>query len=73
MGSVPRSVGTLAGVVAFCAALLTGLLRQVPPMAAARRAALCALALTVLAWLCAHVALSVVHDGVQRDRRDGTV
>jgi hypothetical protein len=42
-------------------------------MAAARRAALCALALMVLAWLCAHVALSVVHDGVRRDRRDGTV
>jgi hypothetical protein len=66
MNSLPRNVGLLGGVVAFCAALLAGLLGHCPPLMAARKAALCAIALSAVAWLCAHVAVGVVSDGLRR-------
>lgn len=73
MSSLPKNVGLLAGVVAVCSALLAGLLRHTPPLVAAKRAVLCGLVLTLVAWLCAHLALGVLHDGTRRHRQDNSV
>ena len=72
MHSLPRSFATLAAVVAFCTGALAAMLRHSPPLAAARRAGLCALALGLLVWVCTHIALSVLRDGLTEDEPDRT-
>jgi len=66
MSSLPRNVAVLGAVVAFCGALLAGLLWDGPPLVAAKRAALCAAGVAALSWVCARVAVSVMHDGLNR-------
>jgi hypothetical protein len=65
MSKVPRRVGLLGAIVAFCGAMMAALLCGCPPPVAARRAAMCAGVCGVVAWLCAAVALGVICQAVQ--------
>ncbi len=65
MNSLPRNVAVLGGVVGFCAALLAGLLFHCPPLIAARKAAFCAVGLSAVAWICANVAVGVLHEAAR--------
>ena len=65
MGKLPKSLATLGAIVGFCAAQLLSMLRGTPPLTSMKRALLCALALAALTWLCAHVAVSVFHEGLK--------
>jgi hypothetical protein len=73
VNSLPRNVAVLGAVVAFCAALLAGLVCDSPPLIAAKRAALCAAVVAVLAWVCSRVAVSVMHDGLRRHDEGSSV
>jgi hypothetical protein len=70
MSRLPKDIGILGGIVSFCGALLAALLCRCPPLAAARKAGLCAVGVMLVAWLCTHVALGVLHDGAVRRQRD---
>ena len=70
MRDLPKSFGTLGAVVAFCSAEMVGLLRECPPLSAAKRAALCALALGLVSWAAAHVALSVLRAGAESEQEN---
>ena len=72
MNRLPKSVGILGAIVGFCAALLAGLLCGCPPLAAARKAVPCAAVVMLVAWVCVHVALDVLHDGLRRHRDDSS-
>lgn len=65
MSKLPKNVGLLGGIVVFCAALLAALLCGCAPLAAAKKAALCGAASAMVAWLCVHIAVSVLRDGVR--------
>lgn len=56
----------LGGIVAFCAGMLVALLCDCPPLTALKRALLGGAVMTVVTWLCAHIALGVVWDGLRR-------
>ena len=71
MSSLPKSLATLAAVMAFCASELLCLLRNCPPLSSMKRAAACALLLGTLCWVCAHVGLSVLRDGLRDDSGNG--
>ena len=70
MHSLPRNLGLLGGIVAFCAALLLGLLQDYPPLMATRKAAICAVALALVAWLCTRIAIGVMRDGMRQYSRE---
>lgn len=65
MSKLPKSLAMLAAIVGFCAAQLLSMLRGTAPLASMKRSLLCALALAVLTWLCAYVAVSVFHEGLK--------
>jgi hypothetical protein len=72
MSDLPKNIGMLGGIVAFSGALLAALLCSCPPLAAARKAGLCAVGVALVAWLCTRVAAGVLYDGVRRHRqKDG--
>jgi len=63
---VPRRIGLLGGIMAFCIALLCGLLQHARPLAAMKKAGLSAAILAVMIWLCTYVVLGLVSDGMRR-------
>ena len=65
MTSLPKNIAKLVGIVAFCGAMLVGLLCDGPPLCALKRAALGAAVAAGLTWLCAHVALGVLVTGAR--------
>jgi len=70
MNKLAKDMGMLGGIVAFCAGLLVGLLRDCPPILAVKKAALCGLILGVVAWMGVQVALGVMGVGVVKDQED---
>jgi hypothetical protein len=70
MSKLPKHLGLLGGIVAFCAGLLVALLCECPPLAAARKAGLCALVSGSLVWVCAGIGVGVLQDGLSRRGRD---
>jgi len=64
MSKLPKSLGILGGIAVFYMAQLLCLLRGNPPFCSMKRAALCALGLAVLTWLCAQVAIGVLREGL---------
>ncbi|MCK4282842.1 MAG: hypothetical protein KAX44_00890 [Candidatus Brocadiae bacterium] len=72
MSSLPKNVGLLGGVVAFCAAMLVGLLYSCPPLLAMKKAAICGVVVALVARLSTHLAMGVVRDGLRRSRREKT-
>jgi hypothetical protein len=66
MSRLPKDIGLLGGIVAFCAGLLVALLCDCPPLAALKKAAYSAALAFPVTWLCAHVAVGVLSDGIRR-------
>ena len=69
MRSVQARIGLLGGIVAFCVALLSGLLQHSRPLSAMRKAALSAAVLAVVTWVCACIALSLMSDAARGNVR----
>jgi hypothetical protein len=65
---VPRRIGLLGGIVAFCITLLSRLLQHSQPLTAMKKAGLSAAILAVMIWLCAYVVLGLVSDGMRRNK-----
>ncbi len=72
MSSLPKNVGLLGGVVAFCAAMLVALLCSCPPLLAMKKAAICGVVVGLVARLSTHLAMGVVRDGLRQSRRENT-
>ena len=72
MSSLPKNVGLLAGVVAFCAATLVGLLSSCPPLLTMRKAAVCGIVVALVARLSTRLAMGVVRDGLRQGREQST-
>ncbi|MFO7956039.1 MAG: hypothetical protein R6X33_02945 [Candidatus Brocadiia bacterium] len=70
MSDLPRRIGMLGGIVAFCAAMMVGLLRDCPPLETGRKALIGAVLLAVVARVGAQLALSVVREGMRQYHRD---
>lgn len=70
MHRIPRGVSRLAGLIAFCAAVLLALLMDVHPLTALWRGACCAVSFALVAWLSAQVVLSVLRAGSERHNDD---
>jgi nitrate/nitrite transporter NarK len=72
MSSLPKNVGMLGGIISFCGGLLAALLCNCAPLAAARKAAVCAVTVAVVAWLCTYLALGVLSEGVRQRRQENS-
>ncbi|MGD2175588.1 MAG: hypothetical protein PVJ27_09310 [Candidatus Brocadiaceae bacterium] len=72
MSKLPKDLGVLCGVMAFCAAMLIALLRSSPPLVALKKAGLCGIVLAGVAWIGAHIALSVIRAGLRQYERERT-
>ncbi|MFW6118988.1 MAG: hypothetical protein ACOC7S_01480 [Planctomycetota bacterium] len=70
MSDLPRRIGFLGGIVAFCAAMMVGLLRDCPPLETGKKAIIGAVLLALLARVGVQLGLSVVREGMRQYHRD---
>ncbi len=73
MTKLPRDIGTLFGILAFCAVALVGLLRATPPLAVLKKAAICGLALALVARVGAYLAFGVIRAGLRQNSTENRV
>jgi len=69
MSNLPRHVSRLAGIFAFCGAVLIALIKDSSVGPALLRGALCGVVAALVGGICTRVAIGVVHDGVTRASR----
>ncbi len=72
MNSLPRQIGLLGAIVAFCAAMLVGLLRDCPPLQTGRRALIGAVLAGIVVQLAVQLALGVLREGLRQYERERT-
>jgi hypothetical protein len=66
MANLPKNLGLLSGITGFNAALLVALLCDCPPLIALKKGAVGGLAVLLVVWFCAHVAVGVIRDGLRK-------